>query len=180
MRQDLVSRAAEDGRVFAETAEREKQADSRHQFWCAEMKSHGHRLSAGGFGPFGGLGKGLAAELRAIAKASEAEGGGGPELSKVCAVASLLVVTGAAKGMQRLTGAGMLARPGGLPTKWADSDRERRLGGRAAQARADAARRQTCLGGWPSTLISALRTSAFPDPDRKEEGSGVGGGVGAG
>jgi hypothetical protein len=163
LREDLVGRAAEDGRVLAETAEKEKNSDPGHRYWKDEMRNNGHRLSAGGFGPFGGLGKGLAAELRALGKQADEEGTG-PSVeavgSTICAAASLLIVSAAARGAQRLRGAGILPKPTAAASRWADTRREVGLTSAEDAARKRAVGRLPSLVDWPWARVGLLRAMA--------------------
>lgn len=136
VREELLSRAAADGSVLAEAAERAKLGDGRHRHWARVMRTAGHRLVAGGFGPFGGLGKALSSELRQVGRIADSEAayGGVDDLRVILTgMASLLIQAGSAEGALRLRReAGLPPLYGEKPVKWAASWREDALVKRAA------------------------------------------------
>lgn len=129
VKDEHLLRAAVDGKVLAEAACTAKAAQPRHRHWVGKMDEAGHKLVAGGFGPFGGLSKSLHAELRQLGRLADVEnpvGGMGQLQATLPAVASLLVQRATADAAVRLRAAARVMAVG-APTKWADTERERQL-----------------------------------------------------
>ena len=130
LRDDLVEKAAKGEWKLPWIAEREKAKDQQHKQYADLAARSGNRLTAGGFGPFGGLSGKLATVLRNFGATADAEAdcvGDLPVRVTILGSASLIVQAEAASSVLRLRRRADLDDIEGRATRWGESKREARL-----------------------------------------------------